>query len=223
LRDISERKRMEKALKRINSKLNLLSSITRHDLTNTLSVLYGWLLLLKEEVTKPEQQELIARIEEACENLKAQIAFTKQYQELGVREPGWHRVGVSYVQDQITVDIRPEALNLEIFADPMFGKVIENLIDNTRRHSEKATTVTIGALETGGNLVLVVSDDGIGVPEDQKERIFEPHFGKNQGLGLFLCREILSVTGMMVRETGVPGRGASFEITVPKGNFRNAG
>jgi signal transduction histidine kinase len=45
-------------------------------------------------------------------------------------------------------------------------------------------------------------------------------FGKNTGLGLFLSREILAITGIMIAEMGEPGKGARFEITEPKGMFR---
>jgi signal transduction histidine kinase len=52
------------------------------------------------------------------------------------------------------------------------------------------------------------------------ERIFEQGFGKNTGLGLFLSREILAITGLTINKNGVPGTGARFEITVPKGAYR---
>lgn len=55
------------------------------------------------------------------------------------------------------------------------------------------------------------------------ERIFEQGFGKNTGLGLFLSREILAITGITITENGTPGKGARFEITVPKGAYRFTG
>jgi signal transduction histidine kinase len=55
------------------------------------------------------------------------------------------------------------------------------------------------------------------------ERIFERGYGKNTGLGLFLSREILAITGITITENGVPGKGARFEITVPKGAYRFTG
>jgi signal transduction histidine kinase len=45
-------------------------------------------------------------------------------------------------------------------------------------------------------------------------------FGKNTGLGLFLSREILAITGITITENGIPGKDAQFEITVPKGAYR---
>ncbi len=59
----------------------------------------------------------------------------------------------------------------------------------------------------------------VSLPED-KERIFEWGFGKNTGLGLALSREILGITGITIHESGSPGKGAMFEITVPPGSFR---
>jgi len=51
--------------------------------------------------------------------------------------------------------------------------------------------------------------------EDMKERIFRKGVGKNTGLGLFLTREILDITGLSITETGNEGEGARFEIAIP--------
>ena len=59
-----------------------------------------------------------------------------------------------------------------------------------------------------------------GIPRKDKERLFVKGFGKNTGLGLFLSREILAITGITITENGEPGKGARFEISVPKGMYR---
>ena len=74
-----------------------------------------------------------------------------------------------------------------------------------------------------GQAVIVCEDDGVGVPAGDKERIFDKGFGKNTGLGLALSREILDITGITITETGTPGAGARFEITVPAGSCRLTG
>ena len=110
---------------------------------------------------------------------------------------------------------------LEVFADPLLEKVFENLIDNSRRHGERVRHISFSTLQYGLDyLALVYEDDGVGVHEEDKERIFEKGFGKNTGLGLFLTREILSITGLTIKESGVYGKGARFEILVPKGKYR---
>ena len=62
-----------------------------------------------------------------------------------------------------------------------------------------------------------------GVSAEEKKRLFTRGFGKNTGLGLFLSREIIAITGIAITGNGVPGKGARFEITVPKGAYRFTG
>ncbi len=71
-----------------------------------------------------------------------------------------------------------------------------------------------------GSLILLFEDNGAGIPVEDKPRLFTKGFGKNTGLGLFLSREILSITGISITENGEPGKGARFEIAVPKGMYR---
>jgi signal transduction histidine kinase len=112
---------------------------------------------------------------------------------------------------------------ISVFADPMMEKVLFNLLDNSVRHGGRVTGISVTSRESGGDLILIWEDNGIGIPDEHKERIFERKFGKNTGLGMFLIREILSLTGITIRETGVPGKGARFEILVPKGAFKTGG
>jgi signal transduction histidine kinase len=69
-------------------------------------------------------------------------------------------------------------------------------------------------------MVIVLEDNGVGIPPGEKERIFGRGTGRNTGYGLFISREILSITGLTIRETGTFGAGARFEIRVPEGAFR---
>ena len=63
-------------------------------------------------------------------------------------------------------------------------------------------------------------DDGVGIADEEKDRIFEHQYGKHTGIGLFLSHEILSITGLSIRECGEEGKGARFEIIVPEGKYR---
>ena len=112
----------------------------------------------------------------------------------------------------------------EIFADPLFEKVFYNLFDNALRYGGAGLqSIRVSSQESEGCLTIVCEDDGDGIPADEKEKIFERGFGKNTGLGLFLSREILAITGITIIENGVTGKGARFEITVPKGAYRFSG
>ncbi|MDD5187858.1 MAG: ATP-binding protein, partial [Methanoregula sp.] len=118
----------------------------------------------------------------------------------------------------VEVDIRISGL--EVFADAPFEKVFFNLMENSVRHGEHVTRIALSLRETETGFVIVYEDNGIGIPEEDKKKLFRKGFGKHTGLGLFLSREILSITGITITENGVTGEGARFEITVPKGVYR---
>ena len=68
--------------------------------------------------------------------------------------------------------------------------------------------------------LVICEDDGVGVPLTRKKRSSCASYGKHTGFGLFLAREILGITGFSIRETGIPGKGARFEILIPDGSFQ---
>ena len=71
-------------------------------------------------------------------------------------------------------------------------------------------------------VTIVFEDDGTGIPHEKKERIFLQGEGARASVrGLFFIREILDITGITIKETGEPGKGARFEMTVPHGSYRN--
>ena len=109
-----------------------------------------------------------------------------------------------------------------IRADPMFEKVVYNLLENCLRHSGGAQHMDISATAQDGLLKLVFQDDGLGTSEEDKARLFERGHGKNTGFGLFLAKEILSMTAIEIVENGAAGKGARFEITIPKEDWRAA-
>jgi signal transduction histidine kinase len=96
-------------------------------------------------------------------------------------------------------------------------------MENSQRHGERVTVMHFSAKETDAGLVITYRDNGVGVSEADKKKLFQKGFGKHTGLGLFLSREILAITGITITENGTPGEGARFEITVPNGAWRHAG
>ena len=227
--DITERKLAEKALQQANRKLTLLSSITRHDMLNQLTVLMGQLELLERKQPDPSFTTYFNKISRSADRIHAMIQFTREYEEIGVHAPAWQDtrtlVNTAAKQaplGQVTVKNDLPA-GAEVFADPLIIKVFFNLMDNAARYGGKITTIRFSAEESGDDYMIVCEDDGDGVATDEKEKIFERGFGKNTGLGLALSREILDITGITIRETGEPGKGAQFEMVVPKGMWRIAG
>ncbi|MCK9631273.1 MAG: PAS domain S-box protein [Methanoregula sp.] len=219
--DITERKLAEAALREASRKLGLLNSITRHDIVNQLTTLQGFTQIAVRKERDPVVAGYLAKIEASSSTIHRQIEFMKTYQELGVHTPGWFRLDELVAKaGRKEVMCSAACANAEIFADPMLEKVFFNLFENAMQHGGNVTEIRVGGEEVTGGLDIIVEDNGTGIQAGEKEKIFEKGFGKNTGLGLFLAKEILAITGITIRENGVPGKGARFEITVPKGKYR---
>ncbi|MDO9325869.1 MAG: PAS domain S-box protein [Methanoregula sp.] len=241
--DITQRKALEDQLNRraaelfqistafqqANKKLTLLSTITRHDINNQLTVLIGYLGLLETELPDPTLTVYCQKAVTAADRILAMIRFTREYENIGITSPAWQdcRTLVDTAAKEAPLghvmvkNAIPEGK--EVFADPLIVKVFYNLMDNAVRYGGKITTIRFLVQEYGDVRVIICEDDGEGVPVKNKERIFERGFGENTGLGLALSREILDITGITLRETGEPGKGARFEMKVPKGMWHMSG
>jgi PAS domain S-box-containing protein len=223
--DITEQKRAEDALALACQKMNLLSSITRHDILNQLTVLSGYLALSEEFASDEKLLGFIKKEATATERINQQITFTKHYQDIGIQAPQWQNVHDTVISaaallDMRSVDVQVPFSNIEIYADPLLGKVFYNLLENAVRHGHNTSVVQFSYHENGDSLTIVCEDNGGGIDRETKKHLFKRGYGKNTGFGLFLIREILSITGITIDENGEFGRGARFEITVPNGAYR---
>jgi PAS domain S-box-containing protein len=223
--DITNRVRVTDALEQANRKLHLLSSITRHDIKNKLTGVMGYLELSLGSTEDPALLEYLKRAETSANAIRQQIEFTKEYEDLGIKAPGWYAFTplVAEIRKQLdlgTVVVDDETDGLQIYADPMFSKVLYNLMDNSLRHGGRTSRIRLTVRTGVENCTLVYADDGVGIPAGDKEKIFNRIARTNAGIGLFLVREVLSITGITIMETGEPGKGARFEISIPRGKFQ---
>ena len=226
--NVKELSQATDSLRIANKKLNLLSSITRHDIRNQLMALKSYIELSGESMDNSTRlAEFFKKEGMIADNIERQINFTGDYEEMGVNSPAWQNVDaivnkVASGHHIREIRIETNCPGWEILADPLFEKVFFNLIDNALRYGgQKMTVIRTSLQDYEKGLVISVEDDGAGISDGDKKRLFERGFGKNTGLGLFLSSEILSITGISIRETGEPGKGARFEMTVPKGNYRS--
>jgi PAS domain S-box-containing protein len=241
--DISERKELEKemeyytqelqqfsaSLAAAHKKISLLSSITRHDINNQLTVIGGYMDMLECKEHDPALDEYFRTVSIAAQRIAAMIQFTSEDEEIGVTAPVWQDCSTvvdtaareaSLGKVMVKNDLPAGA---EVFADPLIVKVFYNLMDNAARYGGKITTIRFSVDEAGDDYLIVSEDGGDGIIAGEKEKTLERGFGKNTGLGLALAREILSITGITIRETVEPGKGARFEMVVPKGEYRLTG
>jgi signal transduction histidine kinase len=220
--DITELKSAEEALRETYRHLELLTSITRHDILNKVTTLLGYIKILEKKTADPALADYIGKMTDTARAIRSQIEFTRIYQDLGTREPRWQEPSgiLSHLTVPDTITLQIDLNGCAVLADPMLEKVFSNLLDNSVRHGEHVTEVRVFARPKEDSLEIVWEDNGAGVPADEKEEIFERGHGRNTGLGLFLSREILAITGITITENGEPGSGARFTIVIPKGKFR---
>jgi signal transduction histidine kinase len=229
LRDVTDRKFAREALIQVNknnNKMNLLNSITRHDLLNQLSVLQGCLELAMNHETNPVTREYLNRGNNACETIRRQIDFSRDYQNIGVLSPQWQNVHevIGHAAESCdlgTVTLVINSNDVSVYADPLLEKVFYNIIDNSLKHAGAFTEIRFFTEDVNNGLRIVYTDDGIGILDAEKELVFKHRFGRHTGYGLYLAREILSITGLSLKETGISGEGARFEIFVPHGLYRH--
>lgn len=223
--EITERRRAEQAIIAANKKLNILSSITRHDILNKITALFAFLDLSRERVKDPVIVDYIGKEIAIINAIRRQIEFTRYYQDIGVKRPEWQEVsplirGAAGQLPMEAIALTVDVGALSLYADPLLEKVFYNLMENAIRHGGHVSAITFSASETSEGLILTCRDNGTGIEAEIKEKIFDRGFGKHTGLGLFLIREILSITGITITENGEYGKGATFEIRVPKGAYR---
>jgi sensor histidine kinase regulating citrate/malate metabolism len=225
LHDSHTRHLTELGLLKSNEKLQLLTTITRHDILNTLTALMGSIQLARTGQLPKKTDHYLKNAEDHADLLQRQIEFTRDYQTLGLQSAQWQNVKNALDphlprQEKARIVIEPQLADVTVFADPMLGRVFYNLIDNSLRHGDHMTAIRIGGQESGDEYLITYEDNGVGILDSDKERIFNKGYGKNTGLGLFLTREILAITRIQIRETGISGEGVRFEIHVPHGAYR---
>ena len=172
--------------------------------------------------------DLILRAEQTAMNIERQILFTKMYQDIGVHAPTWQNVEGLITKAKTgllpkSVSLTMTLGKLEVYADPLLEKTFYTLLENAVRHGMHVTDIRFSCHVTDDEtLHLIYEDNGVGISYDDKAHIFKRGYGKHTGFGLFLVRETLSITGLMIAETGEPGKGARFDISVPKEEYRFA-
>jgi PAS domain S-box-containing protein len=210
----------------LSMKIDLLFSITRRDILDQLSNIVNSLERAQLKSSREAMQIFFDKTLESIESIRNQMAFVRSLQDIGITSPIWQSVKKTFweavmLNPPSTIDIRVEMDDIEVFADPLLSRVFYNLLANSIQHGDhQLTKIRLYTQKTGESLLLIYEDNGKGIPLDEKEKIFEFGFGPGTGFGLFLIRELLGYTGITITESGEPGKGAKFEILVPKGRFR---
>jgi len=223
--DFTDRRKAEVGLLEANLRLRILSKVTRHDIMNQLTVLHGYLELERTESKDRKRSERIENMLKVVSRINDQIRFAKAYQNVGMKAPEWQSVQKKCEEAAVQLDLSGVKISiylagLEIMADLLLSRVFSNLIDNSLKHGEKVRSIRIWYETTDEGAKIIYEDDGIGISEIERKHLFEEGFGKGHGMGMFLSRQILKITRIEMRETGIPGEGIRFEMMVPDQFYR---
>ena len=165
--------------------------------------------------------ECTGELREQALRLRESVDFIRDFRYVGVKQPAWMDMGEVVSKALKTVDtpditVSTRVDGIRIYADPAFPAVFRHLLSNTVNHAGGASRIDIGFKIHGGNLTIVYTDDGCGIPEEIRERIFD---GADEGwFGLFLISHICQASGFRV-ECPETSRGSRFEITVPASKY----
>jgi signal transduction histidine kinase len=225
--DVSDMKNAQEALLFANKKLNMLAEVTRHDIRNKLTVLGGYLDLLKDPPPAMQYSMYLSKLKQTLLAISENIEFTQIYEDLGMTPPVWQNVHNLFFSTCAQIDIKKirvqsDISGLEIYADTLLERVFFDMVENTLLYGAGVSVIRLSSRETPEGLVFSIEDNGIGIPPQDKEKIFTKGFGKNTGFGLFLAQEILSITAITLKETGEYHHGARFEFMVPRGKYRHS-
>lgn len=225
IRDIRERIKNEDAIRNADQKVNFLNRITRVDIRNALFTLLGYLEVLRDPKGEGPGQEYIEKLLQSAEQIQARVNFADLFQDLGSKPPNWQDFGKTFLFAVSHASTRnlvyhQNTEDLMVFADPLLEKVIGILISSALHYSP-GTTEVINRYETSpGGIDILLEFRGIGIPQDRKPFLFEMKGEESDNPGLFLCREILSLTGISLAETGDPATGITIVMHVPDGAYK---
>jgi signal transduction histidine kinase/HAMP domain-containing protein len=210
----------------INLKMDLLFSITRQDILDNLAVIMSHLERAQLRNTHDDMQKFFNKTIGSIESIRNQISYMRALQELGLVSPKWQSVRQAFFDavkllPENSLTVRATVGELEIFADPLLPRVFYTLLENSLRNGgTKISAVSLTLRRENNLLFIVYEDNGPGIPAREKENLFGTGYNEGTWQGLFLVRELLGFTRITIRENGIFGSGARFEIEVPADKYR---
>lgn len=217
--DVTERRRRERELERQNERLGEFANLVSHDLRNPLRTAF----LALRQASRTKDPGSLDTIEDCLERMRTIIEDTLTLARQGETVVQTEPVDVSRLAgecwDQIhapqaSVSIAPD-IRLQADADRL-RQVLENLLQNAVEHAGATVHIRVGRIPGG----FFVEDDGVGIPEDLRDEVFESGFSTRSdgtGFGLRIVREIVEAHGWRIDLLEGPGRGARFDISTHPG------
>jgi PAS domain S-box-containing protein len=204
-----------------------------HDLRTPLAAILGLAVTLEREdltLEPAEARDLAHRISQNARRLDRMVGDFLDFERLarGVAEPNYERVDVGALireivaeselvaERQLAVEVAPIAVRADA---GMLERIVENLLGNTAKHTPAAARIWVTLTRRDDGVELIVEDDGPGVPDEDKERIFEPFrqgssAATGSGVGLALVARFAELHDGRAWVEDRPGGGSSFHVTL---------
>jgi signal transduction histidine kinase len=209
-----QRRKAQEDMAKLAESVTMSNKVLRHDIRNELMVLSGSLQLYdmkKEEKQLDRAKRSAARLTEVLDHFKELDSFLQSSKAL-------FPVDLRQTIDQVMTTNQLSYLvqgDAKVQADFAISSVIDNLVRNSRRHGE-AENMTFHIVLEGGFVQLTVADDGTGIPEIARPRLFQEGFSygekRSTGLGLFWIRKTMERYGGWVKLAPSKGKGAAFVL-----------
>lgn len=203
-----------------------------HELRNPLAAMRTWLHVLEQKLPAddPELHKPFERIKRGIRQCDSIIDDLLAYSRSTELKPQWTSIDSwlqaliheQFLPEDVAVAFQPGLAERRVPIDrDRLRRAVVNLIENASqaiRGAGRPGTVTVSTLPEGPNVLLRIADTGPGVPEDIRDRIFEPLFstkGSGVGLGLAIVRDVVAQHGGTIRLEDNPDGGACFSILLP--------
>ncbi len=233
--DLTEFKRMEDEIARVKglAALGEVAAVVAHEVRNPLSGIAGFAALLKRELGEDHPNiNYVDKITNGVDKLNRSVTSLLEYAREIRHEPQVVDINslLSETVDFFRVDLSARASRSEIALllpdalctckvdrENLCGALI-NLFKNADESMPAGGRIDVSLTETDCGIAIAISDQGSGVPEAMKEKIFTPFFTTRDGgtgLGLALVRKVIDAHRGAIIVTNNPLKGSTFTIELP--------
>jgi len=232
-RDILKRARLAdihrlelRDVRKASRRMAIIDGPALDEIQSQASIMSFYTELALDEFRGTDVTGYLEKMARNCANIQHRIDFIRSVQLIGQTEPRW------WVLKEVLESIAEKTGSggprfefkvgkVGVMADGLFEIALESVVQNIPGLKGKGDKVVVKSSELRSGLMISIEHHGRGLPEAVKERIFDCgyRYGRSDGFGLFLAREVLSSSGMTLKESGAPGKSTRFEILVPVGRY----
>ena len=197
-KDEEERREVMEKLQMMNEKLRVVGGLTRHDVNNKLAAITGNAYLARKKLPgNSEVLDYMKQIEASVKQTVQIFDFAKAYEMLGVEEFVYVDVeksvneAVSLFPGLKDIKVINDCHGLTVLADSLLRQLFYNLVDNSLKYGEKLSRIRVYYEDKNDHLNLIYEDDGVGIPQAAKPKLFGEGYttGKGSGYGLYPSKE----------------------------------